>query len=360
MRKVLSKGLMAFAVSSILVTATSCGGKQEETTTIRSVILTTPQSRAEGFSRVFPALIKESNETSLGFKTPGEIARVYVKEGDYVRKGQLLASLDATDYRLAVNALQVQYDQVKKEVARATELFQKKGMSANEYEKAQAGLAQLETQLQANKNKLSYTQLYAPTNGYIQSVNFSKAEMVDAGTAVFTILDDTGMKVEFDVPVSESGIVRKPGADYRLIVNEDSEIPLRFVSMTPKADGNQLYTVKLTFESAPPKYITPGINATVVMESTMAEQNSNEGFNLPLRSVLNHEGKACVWVMKPDSTVAKRTVTFGGLDKNGEAIVTSGLRGDEKVVCAGVNSLHEGEKVKVVEKTSETNVGGMM
>lgn len=172
------------------------------------------------------------------------------------KKGQLLASLDAVDYQLAVNAMQAQYDQMKDEFYRMTKLYQNKGMSANEYEKAKSGLHQLENQLQANKNKLSYTKLYSPTNGYVQSFNYSKAEMVDAGTPVFVILDDTGMKVEFDVHVSESQNIR-PGISYSMSVSKaDSAIPLRYISMTPKADGNQLYTVKLGFDVNPSRNIT--------------------------------------------------------------------------------------------------------
>ena len=62
------------------------------------------------------------------------------------------------------------------EVARASRLYEKKSMSANDFEKASAGLRQLGVQLQVNKNKLAYTKLYAPADGYVSAVNFSPAE----------------------------------------------------------------------------------------------------------------------------------------------------------------------------------------
>lgn len=342
----------------LIISMASCRHDTSETH-MRSVKLTVPQSRQRLSEKIYPALIKESNETSLGFKTAGEISHVYAKEGDYVKKGQLLASLDAVDYQLAVNAIQAQYDQMKDEFNRMTKLYQNKGMSANEYEKAKSGLHQLENQLQVNKNKLSYTKLYSPTNGYIQSVNYSKAEMVDAGTPVFLILDDTGMKVEFDVPVSESHNIRA-GISYSMFVSKsDSAIPLRYISMTPKADGNQLYTVKLGFEGNPSGNITPGMNATVKV-SASAGGETVEGYNLPLRAIVNKDGKSGVWIMNPDSTVTLRDVTISGVDKNGMAVIESGLNGNEQIVEVGVNSLYDGEKVKVIEPTSETNVGGLM
>lgn len=355
----IKKSVSLLTIGLSIVTLGACGDTAT-TSSLRSVKLTSPQPREEGVGRNYPALVKESNETGLGFKTAGQISQVYVKEGDYVRQGQLLAALDASDYQIAVNATQVQYDQMKSEFGRITKLFQNKGMSENEYEKAKAGLEQLETQLQANKNKLSYTRLYAPVNGYIQSVNFSKAEMVDAGTQVFSILDDNGMQVEFDVPVSESGNVNS-STHYRLICNgNESSIPVRFISKSPKADGNQLYTVKLGIDGKQKEGLTPGMNATVAISFSDIDAPQKEGYNLPLRSVVNKDGKTSVWVLTPDTTVALREVNFNGVDNNGMAIIISGINAADRVVAAGVNSLHDGEKVMVIEDASETNVGGLM
>lgn len=347
-----------FMIAPLLAAMSACGGGEAEPQ-IRSVKVAEPQPRSGGYVRNYPAIVKESNETGLGFKTAGQIAHVYVKEGDYVRQGQLLATLDAADYQLAVNALQAQYDQLKSEFGRVEQLFERKGMSRNEYEKAKAGVEQLYNQLQANKNKLSYTKLYAPSNGYIQTVNFSKAEMVDAGTQVFSILDDDGMKVEFDVPVSESGIVNA-SAKYTMTYNGgQSEVPVAFISKSPKADGNQLYTIRLGV--GPSTGLTPGMNATVGVATTADDDNATTGgYNLPLRAVVDKDGRASVWVLNPDSTVTMKAVVFAGMDKNGMAIIESGIEAGDKVISAGVNSLHEGEKVKVIDRESETNVGGLL
>lgn len=340
-----------------LVALCACGGKTAEPQ-IRSVKVTEPQLRNSGFVKNYPAIVKESNETGLGFKTAGQIAHVYVKEGDYVKQRQLLATLDAADYQLAVNALQVQYDQTNGEFGRIQKLFDNKGMSQNEYEKAKSGLEQLFNQLQANKNKLSYTKLYAPTNGYIQAVNFSKAEMVDAGTQVFSILDDGGMKIEFDVPVSESGIANA-SATYIISYNGGhTNVPVHFISKSPKADGNQLYTVKLSVGKS--AGLTPGMNATVKIATSGDGDNAPVGYNIPLRSVVNKDGQTSVWVLNPDSTVTKKKVNFIGVDKNGMAIIESGIGPDDNIISAGVNSLYEGEKVTVIENASATNVGGLL
>lgn len=357
MKKILYTVISFLSLFVLSLSTVSCGHDSSETRP-RSVKLTIPQSRQEGLAKSYPAIIKESNETSLGFKTAGQIAHIYVKEGDYVKQGQLLATLDAADYQLAVNALQVQYDQMKSEFGRVQKLFDNKGMSQNEYEKAKAGLEQLAHQLQANKNKLSYTKLYAPTSGYIQAVNFSKAEMVDAGTQVFSLLDDGGMKVEFDVPVSESDIANA-SATYTVSYNGGrSDVPVCFISKSPKADGNQLYTVKLGIGKS--AGLTPGMNATVSISASDEGSVANGGYNLPLRAVVDKDGTTSVWVLKPDSTVTMKIVVFAGVDKNGMAIIESGINSTDNIITAGVNSLHEGEKVTVIEDASATNVGGLL
>ena len=164
----------------------ACGRSSEEDPGIRSVVLTAPIVLESTYTINHPGIVREAHTINLGFKTAGQIERIHVREGDYVRQGELLAELDDTDYQLGVEALQIQYDQLKDEVKRMTQLFNQKSISANDYEKAVSGLKQLGVQLQVNKNKLDYTKLYAPTNGYVQSVNFSPAEMVNAGTALFT------------------------------------------------------------------------------------------------------------------------------------------------------------------------------
>lgn len=79
-------------------------------------------SGEKGEERVYAGIVEEAHLVSLAFKTPGQIEKIFVKEGDYVKKGQLLAQLDDEDYKLGVEAVQIQYDQVKDEVGRAKRL----------------------------------------------------------------------------------------------------------------------------------------------------------------------------------------------------------------------------------------------
>ena len=349
-----------FILSAVLCLLAGCGQKQQEPF-VRSVMLSQPERLEATRVKTFSGVVREAGEISLGFKTAGQIASLAVKEGDYVRKGQLVATLDDADYKLGVEALQVQYDQLSDEVARLKKLYEAKNVSVNDYEKAVAGLKQLGVQLQVNRNKLDYTRLYAPVGGYVQGVNFEEAEMVDAGTPVITLLDTRRMEVELDLPVSVyMQRERLESVSCRPFFDEGgTQLPMQVLSIVPKADGNQLYKMRLVFEGAMDKRLTAGMNIEVSLKIVGGDGGGK--FVLPLHAVFQDQGEACVWTLGKDSTVHKARVEVEGIDPVGRAIVTSGLSGSEQVVKAGVHLLQEGEKVKVIdEAASGTNVGGLI
>lgn len=323
-----------------------------------SVYLTEPESISDDAEKKYSGITEGADDISLGFKTPGEIDKIYVKEGDYVKKGDLLAELDNSDYKLGVEALEIQYTQVKEEVSRIEKLYEQKSVSVNDYEKAQAGLKQLGIQLQLNKNKLEYTKLYAPTDGYIVSVNFSKAEMVDAGTALFKLLDISKMEIIVDFPVSEYQQQSKIKEAYCKVAGVEELLPLNLLSITPKADGNQLYRAKFAILKPEVKYLTAGMNVEVVIVT--AQENCEGAYKLPMSAIFKDGDNSCVWVFNTDSTITKQVVAIDEKIKDGEIVVTTGLSGEEKVVRTGVNHLQEGIKVQPIENNSKTNVGGLL
>ena len=336
----------------------SCGGDGSQTKEARTVLLTSPEVLDAAPAREFAATIREAHGVSLGFKTPGQIRRIHVKEGARVRSGQLLAELDDKDYKLGVEAAEIQYEQLRGEVARLTMLHDEKSISDNDFEKAKAGLAQLQLQLQANRNKLEYTKLYAPTDAVVAEVMYDESEMVDAGTPLFALLDVSHMEVEVEIPASE--YLRHgewAGFACTTAYTDGAEFPLQLLSVVPKADNSQLYRMRLAFAGAADSRLTAGMNA--VVKARTAGQSGAAKYTLPLKAVFNDGGKACVWVLQADSTVAKRAVTLGG-QHNGRAVIESGLDGSERVVRAGVNALQEGQSVKVAAERSETNVGGLL
>lgn len=336
----------------------ACSGNETASDYAPSVYITTPEPQGPEVVKTFSGVVEEAHEISLGFKTAGQLQKIFVKEGDRVHAGQLLAQLDDADYKLGVEALQIQYDQVSDEVARAKRLYEKKSMSANDYEKASAGLRQLGVQLQANKNKLEYTRLYSPVSGIVQSVNFAPAEMVDAGTAVFTLLDVSHMEAVADIPANTYLEKEKfTGFSCSSAHSGSESTTMQLISLVPKADGNQLYRMRLAFPDATANRFTPGMNVEVAISLSA---DSTQNLNVPSASVFRHDNKLCVWVLNADSTVTLRPVEALPAVTGPEITITSGLNPTDQIVRAGVKALHNGQKVRVIEQPGETNAGGLL
>lgn len=345
-------------ISLAALVLSSCSGGHSESSYVPSVCLTRPVVLGDETTRTYSGVVSAAHEVNLGFKTAGQLARIHVAEGDYVRRGQLLAELDDADYRLAVEALQIQYDQLQDEVERTQRLFEQRSVSANDYEKACAGLRQLGVQLQVNRNKLDYTKLYAPTDGYVQQVNFSPAEMVNAGTALIALLDVSQMEVEVDIPAGEY-LQRDRFTRFTCrATGIEGEVPMRLSGMPPKADGNQLYHLTLAFAAQPDRQLTAGMNVEVRITST--DTTLRQGVAIPLKALFLAGETPSVWVFGSDSTVHRRVVVLDNTDAQGRAVVIDGLNGDEQIVRAGVSALEEGMKVRVVAEPSQTNVGGLL
>lgn len=350
-----SKWFLLVAVAGFAL-LNGCGSKNKNegaaTETVHSVITVTPKNQQATMEKNFSGIVKEHATVSLGFRTAGQIERIYVKEGDHVRQGQLLAVLDTKDYQLQVDAAQTQYDQLKNEVARLKQLYEGKSLSGNDYEKATSGLDQVGIKLQNAKNQLSYTRLTAPVSGTIQKVNFEAAEMVSAGLPVLDIIDAGSMEVQISVPADIYAQRQRFVRAY--CKHKGEELNLRQTSTLPKADANQLFTLNFAL---PGSKLSAGQSVDVYI--VMSGDGSSNGLTIPPHAVFENGGKSYVWVVGKDDVVKQRAVTLGTVSEEGEVFITSGLSETDRVVKAGVNMLHDGEKVKVIVPQT-TNIGDLL
>lgn len=347
---------------SVSVAVTSCGNSNADSTdesVVHNVFVISPEEIGASSERSFAAVVEEARTISTGFKTAGQIERILVDEGDYVRAGQLLAVLDTVDYALGVRQLRVQHAQMGDEMERRAKLYAAGSMSDNDYEKARAGYEQLGLQLALNENKLRYCRLYAPSSGYITKRNFEPAEMVDAGTPVFELMDNSHLEVVVDLPVSE--YMRREnfiGFTGRTSLQPDDVFALNMMSLTPRADNNQLYQLRLSLPAGSHVSLTPGMNLTVDIATAGTDDRA---VVLPARALFDRDGVSHVWVYEPESSTVRAvavTATRGATDDT--MLVTSGLTGNEQVVRAGVHHLTDGEKVNVIDEHSDTNIGNVL
>lgn len=312
-----------------------------------SVYTTHPNSNKTDSSKCYTSPVEEGKSVNFGFKTGGEIKRLTVNEGDYVKKGQIIGYLDDSDYRLSVEQLEAQYNQMTSEMKRLDEMFKRNNIAPNDYEKARAGLIQLKTQLAMTRNKLSYTRLESPTSGYVVERYMEEGEMVGAGTPVFKIIDNTRLETTVALPASayakRDEIVSCTGTSPVL---EGTEIPLEIIGFVPDADNNSLFRLRLGIPSTMKGKILPGMNLSVRIQF-----RGHEGDNLckvPSRAIFERNGKEYVWLVNTsDSTITAHEIKAAGTH-DGKYITVTGLTGDETIIGVGVHHLTEGEKVKIM------------
>ena len=167
---------------------------------------TSPQYEAEYNRSTTPALIDIEKALDhpamlkLAFRVAGPIRKIYVNEGQYVKKGQLLAELDPRDYQIQFNATQAEYTQVKGEADRIIELYRRGSVSVNEYDKAVAARKRVTALYNAHRNALNDTRLKAPFDGYVQNKYFNAPEIVNQGTPVVSMIDNDYFEVDVNIP----------------------------------------------------------------------------------------------------------------------------------------------------------------
>ena len=345
------------ALAVILMASCQQNGNSDE---IRSVLTVKLDGKisTNNDSILLPGVVKEAQSVKVAFKTAGQLERVLVKEGDYVSAGQLVAVLDASDYQLGVDAAQSQYKQLEGEHARLRKLYERGSLSANEYEKVTSGLEQLRTQLKARQNQVDFTRLKSPASGYVQQVFYHKGEMVDAGMPIFSLLDVSQMQVEVSIPFSVYQ-QRDKLTGFNCVFNGEN-YPLHLISISPKTDGTQMYKMLLSLPSNKQLSLASGVNVSVQMALADGVKPQNTALVVPSGAIGYDESQAFVWVIGSDSTVVRKNVALGTITTDGSVEIASGLDGNEEIVRAGVNYLHDGEKVKVKTSVAGDNPGGLL
>lgn len=344
-------------LSGLLAGCSGISQKPEEI--VRSVKIETVVRADSLLEKSFPGIITGGGEINLAFRVAGPIAQIAVKEGDYVRAGQLIARIDPRDYEVQLQAAQAQYDQVKAEAGRVTELHNRQSVTGNDYDKAIAGERMVTAKLKNAKDQLSDTRLLAPSQGYIQKINFSVNELIDAGIPLVTLLDAGQFQVETDIPASlylrRDEIVSFTGIQPNL---PENQFKLKLLSYSKKASHNQLYKLQLAMDAEARAKLAAGMDIEVKIQQKSIEVSQ---LCVSLSALFNRDGKTYVWIYQPGTqTVTSRIVSTGKLTGDGRISISSGLKPGEQVVVAGVSLLSENQKVVPVEPVSETNAGGML
>lgn len=344
---------------TMLVLLWGCASNNREQSEIIRKVKIEPVQQADSLTiKNYPGIIKGASEVNLAFRVAGPIQKILVKEGDYVKQGQLVAQMDPRDYEVQLQVAQAQHEQVKAEAGRVIELYTRESVTGNDYDKAVSGLRMVRAKLKNAKDQMEDTQLHAPVSGYIQKVNFLENELIDAGMPVVSMIDVGYYQVEVEIPVSlyveRDAIISFSGVQPTI---SDKAFALQLLSYSKKANNNQLYKVQLRLNPASQLHLAPGMDVQVKIELAT---NGGPQTCVPLTALFSDKGKTFVWVYQSNQSVQKREVVTGKLTGDGRIRISEGLQPEEQIVVAGVNNLTDNERVQPLEPVSETNLGGLL
>lgn len=350
--------LIVFAALSGLLFGTGCSGPQPAGDRLPTVRTGVAETYGAGTQLEFPGRVKAAQEVNLGFQVGGTLQRFAAGEGSFVREGELLAALDDRDYRLQLEAAEAEYNRIRAEAERVMALYADSAVTADTYDKARYGLRQITAKYENCKNQLADTRITAPFDGYVQRKLFDAPTVVAAGMPVVTFISSAAAEVEINIPGAEY-VRRGEFAAFEASFDfwPGRRIPLRLLSISPKANANQLYTVRLGLSAGEEPAPAPGMNTMVGITFRPAGEARTV---VPASAVFSRDGRSCVWICRADSTVTGREVQVERLHTDGSALLGPGLSAGERVVTSGVHQLHEGAKVAPLGETSETNVGGLL
>ena len=351
--------LLAFAL--ILI---SCGAEEKkEETTLRPVKYMEIGFLGGEESRTFSGTARTDKIINLSFRNSGIITQFDLKLGQKVKKGQLLAKLDNVQSRLAyeqsitqLNSAASQVNTAKLSLNRVRTLYEKGSTSLSDFEAAKNSFRNAEESyksakrgVQIQQEQINYGYIYAPEDGTIASISAEIDENVSPGQAVAVLNAGTDMEITLGIPESIINGV-KPNMD--VVVDftsiEEDQFKGRVSEVAPSVDANtSTYPVKVIVTN-PSDAIKSGMAANVTFDFGDYDSNTNV-LVVPAHAVGEDSNGRFVFLVEAQGETAKvkkQGVQLGNLTAQGFE-VTSGLASGQKIAVAGLQTLLDGQEVRL-------------
>lgn len=361
-------------MSLLLVTLTvGCSKEPEKKEIIRPVLAVQVSSDVNRTGRSFPGRAEANQEVDLSFRVSGPLIELPNDlVGRSFKKGEVIARIDPRDYEVSVQDAEGKLERARSALKRAQGEYRRElniykedpgatsqtlvDRKRDQRDSAAGNVKSLEAALQAARDNLDYTYLRAPFDGVVTARYVDNYQDVAAKQPVVRLLDNSRIQMVVDVP--ETLISRLSEIDKIWVIFDaypDHKIPAELFEVGTEASlTTRTYPVTLIMDPPADIRILAGMAGRAYGE--VREDKAGGGkVTVPAAAVFTPatEKQGYVWVIDRDSgVVSRRKVTPGELANNG-IVIKEGLRAGEWVAVAGVHSLKEGQKVRIVEKGKE-------
>ena len=313
----------------------------------------------ENFNIDFPAQISPTQKTVLAFKYAGKIKSINFESGDFVKKGQVIATIDDSDYKVNLEAFSKKYEAAKAvaqnaevQFSRAEKLYKGGALAKKDYDNAvmQKNVAistfkEASAGLENARNTLNDTKIIAPYDGYIDKKIVEVGAIVPEGGPVISFISNDITDISVNASLKDIEYI-KNASDINFKDNSTEKIyTLKVKSIAQNPDSiNLTYPVTFTFLNLEKdeKFLS-GQTGTVTIS---VKNNENPEILIPLNALFEDNGSN-VYLFK-NGIAVKTAVEIGELRETNKISIVKGLKTGDKVIVAGVSKLVDGDRVKLL------------
>lgn len=348
MNKIGSLSLLMLALTGLQ------GCSEEEVSTLPSVLQVSTMTVAaplESQFRSFNGQVVATELTSLAFRIEGEIKQVLVQPGQFVKKGQIIASLDDEKAKQTLKDATAQLNLAVRQLKRGNDLYHTDMVSKAELDELTANYKLMAANLKAAEMTIKYTQLRAPFDGFVSDVPKDNFENTAAGDVVATLYQSDTVYVRIQVSDSVLAMLNpevnaqryQPSVRFSGV---DKTYPMDYLEHTSELHPqSQTYEFWLTMPQVEPM-LMPGTSATVTVDMMKAGLSTVQGYQLPMTALDagRSQGEFFVWKVV-DNEVQKTQISVEETTSQG-VIVVSGLSQGDVVVTSNLRKLRQGMEIQ--------------
>lgn len=299
-----------------------------------------------------PGQVEPFEDLWVKAEVTGQALQIFVKEGQYVKKGQVLVQLDNRDYRSRLARIEANYKLAKVDHDRIESLAKRKITAMSKLDEAVARLDELKAQHREAKLALGRTRITAPISGRLNELKAKEGDLCSMGTEVAHILQIEEVKVMVGVPESDvAAVLDLDGADVVIEALDNRRVYGKkvFLSRQPRTLA-RLYDLELLVPNTDGKLL-PGMFARV----ELVKKVFPEALAIPLYAVITQNKEQFVYVDN-GGRAEKRRVQLGILS-GWEVQVTSGVKPGDRVVVVGHRFLDQDQPLEIIKNvTNPTDI----
>lgn len=339
-------------INSILVQFTlifipfvmSCGneGQTEQRSSVIKVSVKKIEQGEQSQELKYPGTIEPDNTAQVGFAVSGVVNNVVVQEGQHVKKGQLLASIDATEYTNALLIAKASLEQAEDMYQRLTGLYKKGSLPEKDYIEIKTKVAQAKANKSINEKHIRDSKLYSPMTGIISNKMVEAGSPAAPGLPAFRIVKTDEVYVKVSVPESEVGAISNGMKASVSVATLNTNINGKVSIINPEADNvSRTYAVKIKLDNRAGRLL-PGMLADVRINTGKQVKM----IAVPSSSIVRDaDNITYLYIAGNNRKAIKRRVVVGDALGYSEVAITSGLTEGDQIVVAGQTRLKDGSDI---------------